>query len=223
MGTMFRTQDLRPEDFKKGPFADVTKDLSSVKDILNLTKPSAPAAIHDAYLEAGSDIIETNTFNANSIALAEFGLSRFAYDINKAGAQIARACANKYAAKDKRPRFVAGSMGPTGRTASLSPDPDDPAARNISFDELREAYYFAALGLIDGGVDMLLIETVFDTLNAKAAVMGASRAARVRNLRVPVMLSGTVSDASGRMLAGQSANAFLQSLSHTLFGRFSGL
>ena len=215
MGTMFRTQDLRPEDFKKGPFADVTKDLSSVKDILNLTKPSAPAAIHDAYLEAGADIIETNTFNANSIALAEFGLSRFAYDINKAGAQVARACANKYAAKDKRPRFVAGSMGPTGRTASLSPDPDDPAARNITFDELREAYYFAALGLIDGGVDMLLIETVFDTLNAKAAVMGASQAAKVRSLRVPIMLSGTVSDASGRMLAGQSANAFLQSLSHT--------
>ena len=156
MGTMFRTQDLRPEDFRKGPFTDVAKDLSSVKDILNLTKPTAPAAIHDAYLEAGADIIETNTFNANSIALAEFGLSRFAYDINKAGAQVARACANKYAAKDKRPRFVAGSMGPTGRTASLSPDPDDPAARNITFDELREAYYFAALGLIDGGVDMLL-------------------------------------------------------------------
>ena len=198
MGTMFRTQELSEKDFRKGPFADAKKDLFSVKDILNLTKPSAPAAIHDAYLAAGADIIETNTFNANAVALAEFGLARFAYDINKAGAQLARACANKFAAKDKRPRFVAGSMGPTGRTASLSPDPDDPAARNITFDELREAYYFASLGLLDGGADLVLIETVFDTLNAKAAVMGVAQAAKARGVSVPVMLSGTVSDINGK-------------------------
>ena len=215
MGTMFRTQELSEKDFRKGPFADAKKDLFSVKDILNLTKPSAPEAIHDAYLAAGADIIETNTFNANAVALEEFGLARFAYDINKAGAQVARACANKFAAKDGRPRFVAGSMGPTGRTASLSPDPDDPAARNITFDELREAYYFASLGLLDGGADLILIETVFDTLNAKAAVMGVSQAAKARGVSVPVMLSGTVSDASGRMLAGQCPQAFLQSLAHT--------
>lgn len=213
MGTMFRSQPLTEADFHKGPFAGMEKDLASVKDVLNITFPESPAKIHNAYLEAGADIIETNTFNSQAVVLKEFGLESFAYELNKAGAVLARECADKFSTKEK-PRFVAGSMGPTGRSCSMSPDPDNPGARNITFDELAEGCYEAAKGLIDGGVDMILLETAFDTLNIKAAIAGITRAAEERGVEVPLMISGTISDASGRLLSGQNVSAFLISISH---------
>lgn len=213
MGTMFRSQPLTEGDFHKGPFAGMEKDLTSVKDVLNITLPESPAKIHNAYLEAGADIIETNTFNSQAVVLKEFGLESFAYELNKAGALLARRCADNYSTKEK-PRFVAGSMGPTGRSCSMSPDPDDPGARNITFDELAEGCYEAAKGLIDGGVDIILLETAFDTLNIKAAIAGITKAAKERDVEVPLMISGTISDASGRLLSGQNVSAFLISISH---------
>ncbi|OQA88843.1 MAG: Methionine synthase [Lentisphaerae bacterium ADurb.Bin242] len=216
MGTMLQQQGLTEADFRGIFFAGSEKNLKGNNDVLCITCPDAVKKVHEAYLEAGADIIETNTFNGNAISQAEYGLERFVYDLNKAGAAVARECADRFTAKNpSKPRFVAGSMGPTSRSASMSPDINNPALRNVTFDELADTYRTGALGLIDGGADILLIETVFDTLNCKAAIHGIQNALDERGLRMPVMISGTVSDASGRLLTGQNVEAFLISVSHT--------
>ena len=216
MGTMLQAQGLTDSDFHRGVFANHPTLLKGDNDVLCITRPDAVKAVHKAYLDAGADIIETNTFNSNAISQADYGLQDRVYELAYAGAKIAREAADEAeAAFPEKPRFVAGSMGPTGRTASMSPSVDDPAARNVSFDELAGTYQLQAEALIDGGADLLLVETIFDTLNAKAAVYGIQKAMASRNTRIPVMLSATLSDASGRMLAGQSAEAFLISVLHT--------
>ena len=216
MGTMLQAQGLKESDFNAGPFANHPKPLMGDNDVLCITRPDAVKTVHNAYLEAGADIIETNTFNSNAVSQADYGLEDRVYDLAFAGAKIAREAADAMTARTpEKPRFVAGSMGPTGRTASMSPSVDDPAARNITFDELAATYQVQAEALIDGGADILLVETIFDTLNAKAAVYAIGNAMRTRNTRIPVMLSATLSDASGRMLAGQCAEAFLISMLHT--------
>ena len=171
MGTMIQQEGLEEADFRGEMFRDHPFALKGDSDLLCLTRPDVIARIHRAYLDAGADIIETNTFNANAFSQADYGLSDAAYDINLAGARLARAVADEYTAKTPhKPRYVAGAMGPTNRSASLSPDVNDPGARNAAFDELKEAYAEQARGLLDGGVDLLLVETIFDTLNAKAAL-----------------------------------------------------
>ena len=216
MGTMLQAQGLTDSDFNCGVFANHPTPLKGDNDVLCITRPDAVKAVHKAYLDAGADIIETNTFNSNAISQAEYGLQDRVYELAYAGAKIAREAADEAeAATPDKPRFVAGSMGPTGRTASMSPSVDDPASRNVTFDELAETYQLQAEALIDGGADLLLVETIFDTLNAKAAVYGIQKAMGTRSIRIPVMLSATLSDASGRMLAGQSAEAFLISVLHT--------
>ena len=216
MGTMLQAQGLTDSDFNCGVFANHPTPLKGDNDVLCITRPDAVKAVHKAYLDAGADIIETNTFNSNAISQAEYGLQDRVYELAYAGAKIAREAADEAeAATPDKPRFVAGSMGPTGRTASISPSVDDPASRNVTFDELAETYQLQAEALIDGGADLLLVETIFDTLNAKAAVYGIQKAMGTRSIRIPVMLSATLSDASGRMLAGQSAEAFLISVLHT--------
>ncbi len=216
MGTMLQAQGLTDSDFNRGIFANHPVPLKGDNDVLCITRPDAVKAVHKAYLDAGADIIETNTFNSNAVSQADFGLQDHVYELAYAGAKIAREAADAAeAAHPEKPRFVAGSMGPTGRTASMSPSVDDPAARNITFDELAATYQLQAEALIDGGADLLLVETIFDTLNAKAAVYGIQKAMASRKIRIPVMLSATLSDASGRMLAGQNAEAFLISVLHT--------
>lgn len=215
MGTMLQAGGLKESDFNAGVFADHPRPLTGDNDVLCITRPDAVRAVHMAYLEAGADIIETNTFNSNAVSQADYGLEDRVYDLAFAGAKVAREAADEMTRRTPdRPRFVAGSMGPTGRTASISPSVDDPAARNISFDELAETYQIQAEALIDGGVDLLLVETIFDTLNAKAAIYAIQKAMESRKTRIPLMLSATLSDASGRMLAGQSAEAFLISVLH---------
>jgi 5-methyltetrahydrofolate--homocysteine methyltransferase len=180
-----------------------------------LTRPEAIAAIHDAYFEAGADIVETNTFNATSIAQADYGLAARVREMNRAAAAIARGCADRWTARTPaRPRFVAGALGPTNRTASISPDVNDPGARNVTWDELTAAYRDAALGLIEGGADLLLAETVFDTLNAKAALFGLEEAFDAVGGRLPIVISGTITDASGRTLSGQTPTAFWYAVRH---------
>lgn len=216
MGTMLQAKGLKESDFNTGIFAGHPKPLMGDNDVLCITRPDAVKSVHWAYLEAGADIIETNTFNSNAVSQADYGLERYVYELAYAGAKVAREAADEMTARTPdKPRFVAGSIGPTGRTASMSPSVDDPAARNITFDELAETYQVQAEALIDGGADLLLVETIFDTLNAKAAVYAIANAMRTRNTRIPVMLSATLSDASGRMLAGQCAEAFLVSMLHT--------
>jgi 5-methyltetrahydrofolate--homocysteine methyltransferase len=184
-------------------------------DLLVLTRPDAVRAIHDAYFEAGADIVETNTFNATRIAQADYGLSGRVREMNRAAAAIARASADAWSAKTPhKPRFVAGALGPTNRTASISPDVNDPGARNVTYDELVTAYREAAEGLIGGGVDLLLVETVFDTLNAKAALFGIELAFESAGGRLPIIVSGTITDASGRTLSGQTPTAFWHSIRH---------
>ena len=216
MGIMLQAKGLKESDFNTGIFAGHPKPLMGDNDVLCITRPDAVKSVHWAYLEAGADIIETNTFNSNAVSQADYGLERYVYELAYAGAKVAREAADEMTARTPdKPRFVAGSIGPTGRTASMSPSVDDPAARNITFDELAETYQVQAEALIDGGADLLLVETIFDTLNAKAAVYAIANAMRTRNTRIPVMLSATLSDASGRMLAGQCAEAFLVSMLHT--------
>ena len=216
MGTMLQAKGLKESDFNTGIFAGHPKPLMGDNDVLCITRPDAVKSVHWAYLEAGADIIETNTFNSNAVSQADYGLERYVYELAYAGAKVAREAADEMTARTPdKPRFVAGSIGPTGRTASMSPSVDDPAARNITFDELAETYQVQVEALIDGGADLLLVETIFDTLNAKAAVYAIANAMRTRNTRIPVMLSATLSDASGRMLAGQCAEAFLVSMLHT--------
>ena len=190
-------------------------DLKGNNDLLLLTRPDIIAGIHRAYLQAGADLIETNTFNATAVSQADYHLQHLVYELNKAGAQVARqACDAVEATTPGKPRFVIGVLGPTSRTASISPDVNDPGFRNTSFDELRATYAEAVDGLIDGGADTLMVETIFDTLNAKAALFAIEEAFDGRGARLPVMISGTITDASGRTLSGQTAEAFYTSLIH---------
>lgn len=215
MGTMIQRYSLKEEDFRGDRFRQAQKDLKGNNDLLSLTRPDVIREIHEAYLEAGADIIETNTFSGTSIAQEDYGLEDAVYDLNRVSAEIAKEAAIKYTKLNpKRPRFVAGAMGPTNKTASLSPDVSNPGYRAITFNQLAKAYKEQARGLLDGGSDVLLIETIFDTLNAKAALFAIEELFEERGEKVPVMISGTITDASGRTLSGQTAEAFLISLSH---------
>jgi 5-methyltetrahydrofolate--homocysteine methyltransferase len=215
MGTMIQRYTLSEEDFRRGWFDKHHKPLKGNNDLLSLTRPEIIKEIHAAYFEAGADIAETNTFSGTSIAQADYDLEKFAYDINYHGAQLARAVADDFTAKNPdKPRFVAGSIGPTNRTASISPDVNDPGYRNVSFDELVSAYKEQVNGLMDGGADLLLVETVFDTLNAKAALFAIQEVYEQRGVSLPIMISGTITDASGRTLTGQTTEAFMISISH---------
>ncbi len=214
MGTLIQQHELGEADFRGTRFAGHDRDLRGDNDLLSLTRPDVIRGIHAAYLDAGADIIETNTFNANAISQSDYGLAHVAREMNEAAAGLARAAADAAEAADGRPRWVAGSIGPTNRTASLSPDVGDPGARNVRFDDLRLAYADCAGGLLDGGADLLLVETVFDTLNAKAAVFALEEVFEERGERVPVIVSGTITDLSGRTLSGQTAEAFWYSIRH---------
>ncbi len=213
MGTMIQGYRLGEADYRGERFADHPVDLKGNNDLLALTRPEIIRDIHSAYLAAGADILETNTFNANSISQADYRLEGVVYELNVAAARIAREAADA-AARPERPRFVAGVLGPTNRTASLSPDVNNPGFRNVTFDQLVEAYGEAARGLLDGGCDLLLVETVFDTLNAKAALFAVDALFETRGSRVPIMISGTITDASGRTLSGQVTEAFWNSVRH---------
>ncbi|HRP98447.1 MAG TPA: homocysteine S-methyltransferase family protein, partial [Rhodocyclaceae bacterium] len=215
MGTMIQQYQLTERDYRGERFAGHPKDLRGNNDLLVLTRPDVVAEIHRAYLDAGADLIETNTFNGTRVSQAEYGLEALASEINVAGARLARALCDEYTAKNPaRPRFVAGVIGPTSRTLSISPDVHDPGYRNIAFDALVADYHDAARALVEGGADLLLVETVFDTLNAKAAVFAIERLFDELGARLPVMISGTITDASGRTLSGQTAEAFWNSLAH---------
>ena len=213
MGTMIQRHRLSEADFRGTRFAAHPKDLKGNNDLLVLTRPDVIGQIHEAYLAAGADLIETNTFGATSIAQEDYGLADIAYEMNVAAAQVARAAADRFTSAD-RPRFVAGALGPTPRTASISPDVNDPGARNVSFDQLRDAYRQQAEGLLDGGCDLFLVETIFDTLNAKAAIFALDELMEDTGERLPVVISGTVTDASGRILSGQTVAAFWHSVRH---------
>jgi 5-methyltetrahydrofolate--homocysteine methyltransferase len=218
MGTMIQAEKLGEADFRGAPacgLRDHTHDLKGDNDLLVLTQPAVVAAIHDAFLEAGADIIETNTFNATRIAQSDYGLEAKVRDINFAAARIARERADAWTAKTPdKPRFVAGALGPTNRTATISPDVNDPGFRNVAFDELVAAYGEAIGGLLDGGADLLLVETVFDTLNAKAALFAIDESFERIGARLPIIVSGTITDASGRTLSGQTTEAFWNSVRH---------
>jgi 5-methyltetrahydrofolate--homocysteine methyltransferase len=214
MGTEIQKLRLDEAAFRGERFKEWTRDLRGNNDLLTLTRPEAIAAIHDAYLAAGADIIETNTFNSTRIALADYGLEEFARELNEAGARLARARADSFEARDGRLRYVAGAIGPTNKTASISPRVDDAGFRNVSFDELVAAYTEATCGLIAGGVDLLLVETIFDTLNAKAALFAIEDVFERLGLRVPLVISGTITDKSGRTLSGQTTEAFWNSVAH---------
>jgi len=215
MGTMIQRYNLKEEDFRKGWFEDHESSLKGNNDLLSLTRPDIIKQIHATYFNSGADIVETNTFSGTSIAQADYSLEKYAYKINYHGAKIAKEVAIEITENDpNKPRFVAGSIGPTNRTASISPDVNDPAFRNVNFDQLNIAYQEQVKGLIDGGVDLLLVETVFDTLNAKAALFAIQEVFKSRNMKTPVMVSGTITDASGRTLTGQTTEAFLTSISH---------
>ncbi|MDQ6799794.1 MAG: methionine synthase [Acidobacteriota bacterium] len=213
MGTMIQRYKLDEAAYRGAQFANHGRDLKGAADVLNLTQPHIIEEIHRAYLEAGADIIETNTFNAQAISMADYGLESNVYDMNLAAAQIARIAADAFSTEE-RPRFVAGSLGPTNRTSSLSPDVNNPAFRAVSFDELVDAYYEQVRGLVDGGVDILLPETTFDTLNLKAALFAIQKFFDERGVRIPVMASLTITDASGRTLSGQTVEAAWNSISH---------
>ncbi len=214
MGTQIQACRLTERDFR-GPFIDHAHDLVGDNDLLSLTRPSTIGEIHDAYFEAGADIVETNTFSATRGAQADDRMQDQAHAMNLAAARIAREAADRWTARTpSRPRFVAGALGPTNRTASISPDVNDPGARNIAYDDLVVAYREAAEGLIAGGADLLLVETVFDTLNAKAALFAIGDAFERRGARLPIIVSGTITDASGRTLSGQTPEAFWNSVRH---------
>jgi 5-methyltetrahydrofolate--homocysteine methyltransferase len=213
MGTMIQRHRLGEADFRGARFADHPRDLNGNNDLLVLTRPDVIHGIHDQYLAAGADIIETNTFGATSIAQEDYGLAHLAREMNVAAARIARQAADAHATPE-RPRFVAGALGPTPRTASISPDVNDAGARNVSFDQLRAAYREQAEGLLEGGCDLFLVETIFDTLNAKAAIFALDELMEDSGERLPVVISGTVTDASGRILSGQTVAAFWHSVRH---------
>ena len=213
MGTMIQRYQLGEADYRGTRFADHPSDLKGNNDMLQLSKPEVILEIHAQYLEAGADIIETNTFGATTVAQDDYGLGAFAREMNVAAARLARQACDKYSSADK-PRFVAGALGPTPKTASISPDVNDPAARNVTFDELKTAYYEQASGLLEGGCDLFLVETIFDTLNAKAAIFALDELMEDTGERLPVIISGTVTDASGRILSGQTVSAFWHSVRH---------
>ena len=215
MGTMIQRYTLTEDDFRKGWFENHNKPLKGNNDLLSLTRPDIIKEIHAAYFEAGADIAETNTFSGTSIAQADYDLQHIVYDLNYHSAKIAREVADEFTAiNPDKPRFVAGSIGPTNRTASLSPDVNDPGFRAVSYDQLVEAYSDQVRALIDGGCDLLLVETVFDTLNAKAALFAIDQVQEEKGTALPIMVSGTITDASGRTLSGQTTEAFLVSIEH---------
>jgi 5-methyltetrahydrofolate--homocysteine methyltransferase len=213
MGTMIQRHKLGEADFRGARFASHPKDLKGNNDLLVLTRPDVIRQIHEQYLAAGADLVETNTFGATSIAQEDYGLAGHAREMNVAAARIARDACDKFSTPDK-PRFVAGALGPTPRTASISPDVNDPGARNVTFDQLRAAYREQAEGLLEGGCDLFLVETIFDTLNAKAALFALDELMEETGERLPVIISGTVTDASGRILSGQTVGAFWHSVRH---------
>lgn len=216
MGTMIQNHNLTEKDFRGERFKDYQHDLKGNNDLLSITQPDIIKGIHRAYFEAGADIIETNTFNANSISQADYQMQDLAYELNYESAKIAKEVAEEFNSKDKsKQRFVAGALGPTNKTLSLSPNVNDPGYRAVTFDEIASAYYNAAEGLIDGGADIILIETIFDTLNAKAAIFAVEKLLNEKSLNVPVMISGTIVDNSGRTLSGQTVEAFFISVSHS--------
>ena len=214
MGTMIQSFGLSEDDYRGERFADWGSDLKGNNDLLSITRPEVIRDIHSQFLDAGADIIETNTFNSNAPSMADYGMEALVEELNTAAARLARECADTHAAKSGGPRYVAGVLGPTNRTASISPDVNDPGFRNIRFDELADTYDVAATALIEGGVDFLMIETIFDTLNAKAAIVGVKRSFRKCGVELPVMISGTITDASGRTLSGQTTEAFWNSVRH---------
>lgn len=215
MGTMIQRHKLEEEDFRKGWFEDHDQPLKGNNDLLSLTRPEIIRDIHAQYFAAGADIAETNTFSGTTIAQADYGLESAVYDINYHSAKIAREVAEEFTAREPhKPRFVAGSIGPTNRTASISPDVNDPGFRAITFDELKVAYRQQVEALMDGGADILLVETVFDTLNAKAALFAIDEVFVDRGVKLPIMVSGTITDQSGRTLTGQTTEAFLISVAH---------
>src|SRR6476619_5476107 len=213
MGTLIQGFAPGEQEFRGERFSDWHLDVKGNSDLLNLTQPEMVRSIHRQYLEAGADIVETNTFTATSIAQADYGMEALAYEINLEGARLAREVCDEFESAD-RPRLVAGSLGPTNRTASISPDVNDPGARNVTYDELVAAYLEQARGLVDGGADLLLVETVFDTLNAKAAIFALETLFEEHGRRWPVIISGTITDASGRTLTGQVTEAFWNSVRH---------
>ena len=204
MGTMVQSYQLSEDDFRKDHFEDHPIDLKGNNDILVITQPDIIFEIHKSYLDSGADIIETNTFNANAISQSDYQLEDQVYKINYEAAKIASKAAKLY---NDKPRFVAGSLGPTSRTASLSPDVNDPSYRNTSFDELVDVYYEQASGLLDGGIDIFLVETVFDTLNCKAALFAINQILKEKNIKIPIFISGTITDASGRTLSVHTVEA----------------
>jgi 5-methyltetrahydrofolate--homocysteine methyltransferase len=215
MGTMIQSCKFDEAAFRGRRFGGHGKPVQGNNDLLVLTQPEAIARIHEGYLSAGSDIVSSNTFNAQRISLADYGMEGLAFEINLAAAKLARAAADAATARTpEKPRFVAGALGPTNRTASISPDVNNPGFRNVSFDELAEAYAEQARGLIEGGADLLLIETVFDTLNAKAAGFGVHQVYDEMGVELPLIVSGTITDRSGRTLSGQTAEAFYVSIRH---------
>ncbi len=213
MGTMIQRFKLTESDYRGERFKAHHKDVKNNGDLLSLTRPDVIRDIHEAYLAAGADLIETNTFGATSVAQADYDLAPLAREMNLASATIARAACDKYSTPDK-PRFVLGALGPTPKTASISPDVNDPGARNVTFEELRASYYEQVEGLVEGGSDVLLIETIFDTLNAKAALFAIDEYFEASGERLPLIISGTVTDASGRILSGQTVTAFWYSVRH---------
>ncbi len=215
MGTEIQRRKLEEEDFRAQRFKDWDRDVKGNNDLLVLTQPALIQEIHESYLAAGADIIETNTFNAQRISMADYGMEEFSAEISREAARIARKAADIWSAKTPdQPRIVAGALGPTNRTASISPDVNNPGFRNVSFDELRSIYLEQATALIEGGADVLLIETVFDTLNAKAAGVAVLEAFDATGIELPLLISGTITDRSGRTLSGQTAEAFWYSMRH---------
>ena len=215
MGTMLQDYDFSEEDYRGVRFKDYPTSLKGNNDLLSLTQPEAIAQIHHKYFEAGADIVETNTFSGTSIAMADYDMENLVYELNYESAKIAKRVADEFTKSEPhKPRFVAGSIGPTNKTASLSPDVNRPEYRAITFDELRISYKLQVEALMDGGVDLLLVETIFDTLNAKAALFAIEEVKEARNSEIPIMVSGTITDASGRTLSGQTVEAFLASVSH---------
>lgn len=215
MGTMIQAYKYEEEDYRGERFKDYEVLLKGNNDLLTLTQPEAIKEIHRKYFEAGADIVETNTFSGTTIAMADYAMEDLVYELNYESARLAKEVALEFTAKEPhKPRFVAGSMGPTNKTASMSPDVNDPGFRAVTFEELRKAYKQQAEALLDGGADILLVETVFDTLNAKAALFAIEEIKEERGIDIAVMLSGTITDASGRTLSGQTAEAFLISVSH---------
>ena len=215
MGTMLQEYKFTEEDFRGERFKDYPTPLQGNNDLLSITQPEAVKEVHRKYFAAGADIVETNTFSGTTIAMADYQMEELVYELNYQSAKIAKEVADEFTEKEPhKPRFVAGSIGPTNRTASMSPDVNDPGFRAVTFEDLRKAYKQQVEALIDGGADVLLVETVFDTLNAKAALFAIEEVKEEREMEIPIMLSGTITDASGRTLSGQTAEAFLISVEH---------